>query len=138
MPDGQTLVFIELLTELLRVYLSTVLTRKHAPLRVDLPLVPPQGVLVPEHLAADVALHGLLLVRAVYVGLGAQLRAVRADQLDVGLSHVLLQVSLRVKHLSALLTRPVTRRSSRMVITQMLLQVPKSLKEVISLCKKYR
>ena len=100
---------------------------------MDLPLVAPEGVLVPEHLAADVALHGLLLVRAVYVGLGAQLRAVRADQLDVGLSHVLLQVSLRVKHLSALLTRPVTRRSSRMVVTQMLLQVPKILKKVISL-----
>ena len=59
------------------------MTREHALLGVYLPLVPPQGVLVPEHLAADVALHGLLLVRAVYVRLGAQLGAVRTDQLDV-------------------------------------------------------
>ena len=56
---------------------------KHALLGVDLPLVPPQCVLVPEHLAADVTLHGLLLVCAVYVRLGAQLGAVRTDQLNM-------------------------------------------------------
>ena len=91
---------------------------------MDLPLVAAQGVLVPQHGAADVALHGLLLVRAVDVGLGAQLGAVRADQLDVRLPHVLLEVPLRGEHLAALLTRPVTRGSCRMVITHMLLNIP--------------
>ena len=83
-----------------------------------------QGVLVPQHGAADVALHGLLLVGAVDVRLGAQLGAVRADQLDVRLPHVLLEVPLCGEHLGALLTWPVARGSGRMIITHMLLDIP--------------
>ena len=86
----------------------------------------PERVLVPEHLAADVALGGLLLVRAVDVGLGAQLGAVRADELDVGLPHVLLEEALSVEHLGALLTGPfplILRVG--MTVPHVLLEIPK-------------
>ena len=94
---------------------------------MDLPLVAPEGVLVLEHLAADVALSGLLLVRAVDVGLGAQLGAVRADQLDVRLSHVLLEEALGNEHLGALLTRPLPLiLGVGMTVPHVLLEIPKT------------
>ena len=107
-------------------YLRTVLTWKNAPLRVDLPLVAAEGVLVPQDGAADVALGGLLLVGAVDVGLGAELGAVGADQLDVGLPHVLLQVPLGVEHLAALLAGPVVLSLLRVIVAHVLLEVPRT------------
>lgn len=84
-----------------------------------------EGVLVLEHGAAHVTHAGLLLVGRDDVALGAQLGAVRADQLPlVAVLHVLVEVALAVEHLAAVLAGPVVLALLGVIIPHVSREVP--------------